>query len=285
MSGFVAMDRDALDHPVIGEAERFRAWFWLVSNAAWKPTKARISGKIVTLERGQFSFSVRFMAQSWGWSKSRVDRFINELRHEGMIATRSKTGTVAGQQAGQGQLVITICNYDKYQDPLTRKRDSHGSDSGTKLGQQRDKEEQGNKGTSNITPLKSPRSVCEKPDGVSDQHWSDWKLVRKRPVTKTVLTRIENEAAKIGWTLAQAIAESAESGWQGFKADWVKKNAAENERNGSDGYGKQSDKRDGIAKALDRRLGFDGSTGSPERRTVRPSEGDSSRPLARIANR
>tara|TARA_R100001086_G_scaffold180400_7_gene100208 strand:- start:3379 stop:4044 length:666 start_codon:yes stop_codon:yes gene_type:complete len=145
MSGFIAIHRTALDHPVIGEPARFYAWFWIVSHACWKPTRVKIRGKVVTLNRGELSFSVRFMGEAWGWSKSRVDRFLSDLRQEGMIETRSKIGTSANHPAGRGQAVIKVCNYDKYQDPQARKRDKREPSSGTTAGQQRDKEEQGNK--------------------------------------------------------------------------------------------------------------------------------------------
>lgn len=158
MSGFIAMQREALDHPLLQDAERFRAWFWLIANAAWKPTRTRIKGQMVTLERGEMTFSVRFLAEAWGWSKSRVDRFLSDLREEGMIATRSKIGTTAGHKAGQGQSIITICNYEKYQVGENRKRDNSEPESGTTAGQQRDKEEQGN----NNTPYKAPKGAGSK---------------------------------------------------------------------------------------------------------------------------
>lgn len=67
-----------------------------------------------------------------------------------------------------------------------------------------------------------PPKGVQRPDGVSAEVWSDWKRVRKKPITATVLKRMETEAAKLGWTLAQAVNEAAESGWQGFKAEYVK---------------------------------------------------------------
>jgi len=163
MSGFVVMHREALDHPLLRDGERFRAWFWLVANAAWKPTKARIKGTIVELARGELTFSVRFLAENWGWSKSRVDRFIADLRDEGMIETRTKSGTTsgtnAGHNAGQGQSIITICNYAKYQDVKEPSRDNDNQKSGQVAGQQRDKEEQGNNIPSSEDEGASPDSI------------------------------------------------------------------------------------------------------------------------------
>ena len=142
MTGFIAMQREALDHPLLQDAERFRAWFWLVANAVWKPTPYDVSGKIITLDRGQLCVSVRQLAQAWGWSKSTVDRFL----------TRLKTETMIGTQAGTGRLVITICNYDKYQSPPTDSGTPSGTLGGTAAGQQRDIKEQGNKETSTTYP-------------------------------------------------------------------------------------------------------------------------------------
>jgi hypothetical protein len=98
----------------------------------------------------------------------------------------------------------------------------------------------------NNTPL--PPKGVQKPDGVSDDVWMDWKRVRKKPITATVLKRMENEAAKIGWTLADAINEAAESGWQGFKADWVK------ERHN----GRQSSSNSNTAQLALAKLGLEG---------------------------
>jgi hypothetical protein len=146
MNGFVAIHRRLAEHPLFAsDAGRFGAWVWLIANAAWKPTAVRIKGTLTHLERGELTFSQRFLAEKWGWSKSRVDRFIADLRAEGMIATRSKIGASAGHNAGQGQSIITICNYDKYQDKEQRPRGNDEPLNGATAGQQRGKEEQGNK--------------------------------------------------------------------------------------------------------------------------------------------
>lgn len=146
MTGYVAMARDWQDHDVFGSDEYSRrdAWAWMIANAAWKPVKARVKGSAVDLERGELCFSQRFMAKKWRWSKSRVDRFIAVLRDEGMIETRSKIGATAGHPAGQGQSILTICNYDKFQSPLKVVRGNDDAQTGAMSGQQRGKEEPSN---------------------------------------------------------------------------------------------------------------------------------------------
>lgn len=145
MSGFVVMQREALDHPLLRDGDRFRAWFWLIAHACWKPTRVIIKGEIIELGRGDMTFSQRFLAEKWGWSKSRVDRFMSDLRDHNMIETRSKNGATKNHAAGQGQAVITICNYDKYQNLTEQERGSNleevRGNVGATAGQQRGKEE------------------------------------------------------------------------------------------------------------------------------------------------
>ena len=145
MSGRYSMERGWMNHPLFkGEKyTRAQAWVWLIENATWKPHRVLVDGKIITLERGQLSYSTRYLAGAWVWSKSRVDRFLKNLVAETMVNTRcSKTGTASGT----AQNILTICNYDKFQ----YRSQPSGTASGTMLGQQRDSsgtnKNKGNKG-------------------------------------------------------------------------------------------------------------------------------------------
>lgn len=149
MSGFIVMSREAIDHPLLRDGDQFRAWFWLVSKAVWKPTKFDVNGRIVTLERGQLCVSIRQLAEAWGWSKSSVDRFL----------TRLKTETMIGTDNGTGRLVITICNYAKYQDVSERSGTPTGTEVGTPSGQQRDIKEPLNQFPSSKDEGRDPKKV------------------------------------------------------------------------------------------------------------------------------
>ena len=108
MTGYYLMHRGWLDHEMFGEDEPFcrrAAWAWLIENAAFDRTRVRIAGKTVELARGQLSYSLRFLAKTWGWGHERVRRFLGELRQRDMIETEGETG----------QTVITIRNYTIYQ--------------------------------------------------------------------------------------------------------------------------------------------------------------------------
>lgn len=70
----------------------------------------------------------------------------------------------------------------------------------------------------------TPQAAAKRPEGVSEQVFSDFVKLRKAqraPVTPTALAGIASEAEKAGWTLEAAMSEQVSRGWRGFKADWV----------------------------------------------------------------
>lgn len=199
--GWIALHRGWRDSPIFrGEFSRADAWVWLIEQAAWKPARTRIKGATIELGRGELSFSQRFLAEKWGWSKSRVDRFIAELRDESMIKTRSKNGATTDHAAGQGQCIITICNYAKYQDVNDSKRGNVKPIVGATAGQQRGKEEQGNKETiepDGSTPLTPHRDSDwpDLPDWLPAEQWNGWLEMRadkrKWPTPRAVALTID----------------------------------------------------------------------------------------------
>jgi len=108
------------------------AWEWMVAEAAWRDTRANVNGKMVAVQRGQFTHSIRFMAEAFGWDRCAVARFIKRLQTETMIETSTETG----------QLVITICNYEKYQADTRDAETGPGTDPETEVRQERDRARQ-----------------------------------------------------------------------------------------------------------------------------------------------
>lgn len=129
MTGFYLMHRGWMEHDVFADeafTER-EAWEWMIAAARWEDGTVNVLGNPVRLSRGQFSHSVRFMAQRFKWSKSSVDRFLDKLAKWDMIGTAN----------GTGQLVVTIRNYSRYQDA----QQESGTPQTPKAGHERDKEE------------------------------------------------------------------------------------------------------------------------------------------------
>lgn len=132
MSGWIRVARGWRDNEVFEDEPltQREAWLWLIEKAAWKTcTRRSAKGERVTVERGQFHTSLRNLGKAWGWGKWRVNRFIEILEEHDMIRTA----------AGQSGMLITICNYGKYQDAP----DSDQTEDRTATGQLPDTQEQG----------------------------------------------------------------------------------------------------------------------------------------------
>ena len=84
---------------------RRAAWIWLLQAAAWKDTSIDFRGVQIPVQRGQISTSYRALARAWNWSLPGTQRFIARCTTDTMISVSTDTG----------RMVITICNYEKYQ--------------------------------------------------------------------------------------------------------------------------------------------------------------------------
>ncbi|WP_454752090.1 helix-turn-helix domain-containing protein [Cupriavidus necator] len=65
-------------------------------------------------------------------------------------------------------------------------------------------------------------------DGVDKQVARDWLTLRKAkrmPLTPTAWDTTKDEAAKAGMTIGEAVKYAVDSGWGGFKAKWVERDA------------------------------------------------------------
>lgn len=77
---------------------------------------------------------------------------------------------------------------------------------------------------------KKKRTSIARPDGVSEQVWNDFSALRTKrraPITETALKGIQREAEKAGITLEEALSTCCERGWQGFKAEWYRREKLE----------------------------------------------------------
>jgi hypothetical protein len=111
LSGYFFVHRKVFDHPIFKDepyTER-EAWMWLISEAEWKPTRARVGSAVVNLQRGELAHSLRYMQREWKWkSDKRVRTFLAKLESDGMISLQKTTQEITH---------ITICNYEKFQQP------------------------------------------------------------------------------------------------------------------------------------------------------------------------
>lgn len=196
--GWYRVHRKMLKHPLVGmkHPERFTAWNWMLAEAAHAAFQIEIKGKVITLQRGQFCHSIRHLAETWAWSRGAVERFLTRLKTgtegEPMIETETETG----------QLIITICNYERYQGDGDKTETPTGTvtetPTETRAGQERDNKEEGKEGKEGLKPPKAPH-------GAFDDFWQAYPA----KVEKKGARRKFEAAVKAG-TPPQQIIEAAE---------------------------------------------------------------------------
>lgn len=109
MSGWVKLHRDIDEHWLWSDKPftKGQAWIDLIIYARFsdEPKSIMIKGKLYEIKRGQQSRSEKTLADTWGWSRNKVRRFLSRLKTEHMVEQHSDNKTS----------IITILNYDKYQ--------------------------------------------------------------------------------------------------------------------------------------------------------------------------
>lgn len=136
--GYLPISRKLFEHPFWSEKRVFsyaEAWIDLLRLVRFEAntTQLLVGGKMISIGRGEYPASLRHLADLWGWSKNKVDNFLNLLISEGMITKRTAEGTK--------QTIVSVCKFDEYNFMAAKPGQSSGQrkdSSGTKKGQRRD---------------------------------------------------------------------------------------------------------------------------------------------------
>jgi hypothetical protein len=114
MAGWIKIHREITKHWIFQDAEKFKWWIDMIFLASYEDNRTVIGNKIVEVKRGQFLGSLSFFMKRWGVSKERVINFLRLLQSDGMI----------NKVSDKNVTLITICNYESYQDVPDNKADN-----------------------------------------------------------------------------------------------------------------------------------------------------------------
>lgn len=103
--GYTLSHRAKWENPIFRNLLEAGIWAWMCDTAVWKEAKIRFNGELVTLQRGQLITSRRFISEGFCVGEQVTRTFLENLENDGMI----------NQQLTHRGTLITICNYDKYQ--------------------------------------------------------------------------------------------------------------------------------------------------------------------------
>ena len=85
---------------------RGQAWIDLLLMANWEEKKVLVNGNLEVVKRGERITSLRKLSESWGWSTTKVKKFLEVLKGDNMIDYKSDTK----------KTVYRVLNYNDYQD-------------------------------------------------------------------------------------------------------------------------------------------------------------------------
>ena len=81
--GWICLHRKILDSDIWGyDCEPYtkrEAWIYILLNTSRKEHKCIINNTIVTVNRGEYLVSLRYLATAWRWSVNKVRRYLTLL--------------------------------------------------------------------------------------------------------------------------------------------------------------------------------------------------------------
>lgn len=135
--GFIAVYRKIQDHWLWEDKERFYAWMDILLSAQFHDSKVLIGGNTITVPRGSWFVSLKTLETRWSWSRNKTRAFIRTLVSDGMLTTK---------RTPKGML-LTVVNYEVYQNGGTSKGTSKSTPEGTTEGTSKGTSEGTSEGT------------------------------------------------------------------------------------------------------------------------------------------
>lgn len=203
-------------------------WDWLLMNA--NHHDIRYNGFLV--KRGQLFRSYQDIRDGLCWyvgyrkemyNENQTKKAMKYLRDALMIASTKEPGGV----------LITILNYDKYQDPknyeITSERTNERTNEELMKNQCIPDNNKNEKNEKNEKKKDIYDHFDDKPDWITDEELSsliDYRKNHKKklPISKLAFNGLFRELKKArdnGLTVTECLEAMASSGWQGFKAEWM----------------------------------------------------------------
>jgi len=237
MSGYYFMHRGWMDNPALdsgGEPYcRRAAWCWLIEHACWRDTPFNAAGHTITLHRGQLCHSIRHLADAWHWSVGAVQRFIKRLKTDSMIDTA--TDTVSGAR----RLIITVCNYERYQAPNGRAQNRTDSPTDTPTDSepiQKESREDSSEANASESPAPDGADARESARRKMKAEFAEFYLAYPRKRERTEAERAYRTARRKGASHQQImegvrrlIAEGREPRFIPYPAQWLRKGGWQDE--------------------------------------------------------
>ncbi|MBN6836285.1 DnaD domain-containing protein [Staphylococcus epidermidis] len=225
MTGWISLHRSIQKHWLFEEKRkfsRFEAWIDILLMVNHTDNKVMHDGDLITVKRGQRITSLRQLGERWSWSITKVDKYLRTLESDGMLVVKKDTK----------KTVLTVVNYDDYQDGDFKKR--HRKDSEKTEKKHRSNTEKTQKKTNNNDNKENNENNDNNDVVVGDDFASIYNLYQENieqipsPITTEKLTQdIDHYGKEL---VAYAIKKAALNNSHNYKfidyllKDWRKRN-------------------------------------------------------------
>lgn len=115
--GWVCLHRRIMGNPLFRDNPDARHLFMdLLVLAAWDETIQDWNGESITIGRGQVMISTRRLAEMSGLSHQKVRTILKALTRHNIAKINTAPNTPSNTATNTRPSIVTICNFDKYQD-------------------------------------------------------------------------------------------------------------------------------------------------------------------------
>lgn len=136
-SGWVAIARSIRSHPLVGihlfakpmDANRgavqpMSAFIDLIMECRYEDGFVVNGGRKMEVQRGQLVGAVSWLAARWNWTPMAVRIWLDKLESDMMISRFVPGSSKDNKHVGRASTIISLCNYDQYQQSATNAQQS-----------------------------------------------------------------------------------------------------------------------------------------------------------------
>lgn len=141
--GWIKKHRSVRDHWLVGHGHQVKpadpsrrlclskgeAWEDLIMECKYEDGTVNNGGRKMQLRRGELLGAISWLAHRWNWTPKTVRTFLIQLESDGMISL-IRPASEKGVQKGRQSNVISVCNYDKYQNVYVEEGQPEGQAKG-----------------------------------------------------------------------------------------------------------------------------------------------------------
>ena len=156
-NGYLKISRRIFTHWIAENPEWLKWWLWILANANWADAK-KTPRDTAPLKRGQLRISQRYLQSEWARLKNgkvqstpdtrTIWKFLETLQDDGMIKLEKRH---------HAETLVTVCNYDLYQDDTSTTSSTTSSTKHKKV-----------KNINNSSSSSSGERVCAHEEGFAD---------------------------------------------------------------------------------------------------------------------